>query len=573
VGFIIFLIIVIIQFIVITKGAERVAEVAARFTLDAMPGKQMAIDADLNSGLIDENEAREHRLKIQRSADFYGAMDGASKFVKGDAIVGIIIIIINCIGGIIIGMTGSSGMAFEEVIQVYTLATVGDGLVSQIPALLVSTATGIIVTRNSSEANMGYDLSKQLTSQPLVMLLAGFALFIINFIPGLPHIPILIISAALIYFGFIMLKTPKKQADETSISKTAATEASDKTQTVYSYLQVDPIELEFGYSVIPLADVNQGGDLLERVVAIRKQCAMDLGVVIPVIRLRDDLQLNPGEYSIKIKGIEAARGEIIADHYLAMNPSGETMDMPGIDTTEPTFGLPARWITPDNRDRAEIMGYTVVDPATVIATHLAEVLKKHSYEFIGRQDLHTMLEHVRQSAPALVDEVTPKLLTLGEIQKVLMNLLKEGIPIRDMATILEVLGDYGALTRDTDLLTEYVRQGLKRTISKKFVSSGRIHAITVDPNTEDIILKGIQQSQQGSYLAIPPEQAQTLLGNLSREAMRVSAMGYEPVVVTSPVVRIHLKKLSEHILPDLVVLSFQEIEQNVEIHGVGTVSI
>ncbi|HOV69199.1 MAG TPA: flagellar biosynthesis protein FlhA, partial [Clostridia bacterium] len=445
--------------------------------------------------------------------------------------------------------------------------------VSQIPALLVSTATGIIVTRNSSEANMGYDLSKQLTSQPLVMLLAGFALFIINFIPGLPHIPILIISAALIYFGFIMLKTPKKQADETSISKTAATEASDKTQTVYSYLQVDPIELEFGYSVIPLADVNQGGDLLERVVAIRKQCAMDLGVVIPVIRLRDDLQLNPGEYSIKIKGIEAARGEIIADHYLAMNPSGETMDMPGIDTTEPTFGLPARWITPDNRDRAEIMGYTVVDPATVIATHLAEVLKKHSYEFIGRQDLHTMLEHVRQSAPALVDEVTPKLLTLGEIQKVLMNLLKEGIPIRDMATILEVLGDYGALTRDTDLLTEYVRQGLKRTISKKFVSSGRIHAITVDPNTEDIILKGIQQSQQGSYLAIPPEQAQTLLGNLSREAMRVSAMGYEPVVVTSPVVRIHLKKLSEHILPDLVVLSFQEIEQNVEIHGVGTVSI
>jgi len=573
VGFIIFLIIVIIQFIVITKGAERVAEVAARFTLDAMPGKQMAIDADLNSGLIDEQEAKVRREKIQHSADFYGAMDGASKFVKGDAIVGIIIMLINAVGGILIGITGPVRIPFDQVAEIYTLATIGDGLVSQIPALLVSTATGIIVTRNASEANMGRDLTRQLSAQPLVLMLAGGALFVINLIPGMPHLPILLLSVGFFYLGYVLHQARKRSE---AVPKTAASdqkEAAEQPHSVYSLLQVDPIELDFGYGVIPLADAKQGGDLLERVVGIRKQCAQELGVIIPIVRLRDNLQLNPGEYTIKIKGMEVTRGEILADQYLAMNPGGAVDDVIGIDTTEPAFGLPAKWITPENRDRAEIMGYTVVDPVSVIATHLSEVLKRHSYEFLGRQDLHGMLEHLRQSAPALVEEVTPKLLSLGEIQKVLMNLLREGVPIRDMMTILETLGDYGGVTRDADMLTEYVRQGLKRTITKKFVPEGRLYAITLDAAAEDTLLKGIQHGQQGSYLVLPPEQAQKLMECLSREAARLSAQGMEPVVVTSPVVRIHLRKAVEHLLPELVILSYQEIEGDIQIHGVGMVSI
>lgn len=573
VGFIIFLIIVIVQFIVITKGAERVAEVAARFTLDAMPGKQMAIDADLNSGIIEEQEAKARREKIQHSADFYGAMDGASKFVKGDAIVGIIIMLINAVGGILIGMTGPSRMPFGQVVEIYTLATIGDGLVSQIPALLVSTATGIIVTRNASEANMGRELTRQLSAQPLVLMMAGGALFVINLIPGMPHLPILLLSGGFFYLGYVLNRTQKSAESAAETIPSGQKEAGEQPQSVYALLQVDPIELDFGYGVIPLADAKQGGDLLERVVGIRKQCAQELGVIIPVVRLRDNLQLNLGEYTIKIKGMEVARGEILTEQYLAMNPGGAVDDVLGIDTIEPAFGLPAKWITAENRDRAEILGCTVVDPVSVIATHLSEVLKRHSHEFLGRQDLHGMLEHMRLSAPALVEEVTPKLLSLGEIQKVLMNLLREGVPIRDMTTILETLGDYGGITRDADMLTEYVRQGLKRTITKKFVPEGRLYAITLDAAAEDTLLKGIQLGQQGSYLVLPPDQAQKLMESLSREAARLSAKGMEPVVVTSPVVRIHLRKAVEQMLPDLVILSYQEIEGDIQIHGVGMVSL
>lgn len=574
VGFIIFLIIVVIQFVVITKGSERVAEVSARFTLDAMPGKQMAIDADLNAGLIDENQARERRQKIQQSADFFGAMDGASKFVKGDAVVGILIILINSIGGIIIGLTGPGDMTIAQIIEKYALATIGNGLASQIPALLVSTASGIIVTRNSSGSNMSSDLSRQLTSQPIVLMLAGGAIFIVNFIPGMPHISMLLLAALLLYLGYLFYRS--KQAKETAAAKEPLAPPSseaDKMQNVLSLLQVDPIELEFGYSIFPLVDVDQGGDLLDRVVMIRRQFASEMGMVIPVVRLRDNIQLNPGEYTVKIKGVEVDRGEIMADHYLAMNPGGQVEGMDGIPTKEPTFGLPAQWIREESRDKAEMMGYTVVDPVSVIATHLTEILKKFCSELLGRQDVQVLLDQVRQTAPTLVEEVTPKLLSLGEIQKVLVNLLKEGIPIRDISTILETLGDYGGVTRDPDMLTEYVRQGLKRTITKKYVQSGTMNVITVDSGLEDTILKGIQHTQHGSYLSLDPEQARNILDTCSQEILKASSHGYEPVILTSPLVRIHLKRFLEQAAPDLTVLSYNEIEQTVQLQGVGMVKI
>ena len=573
VGFIIFLIIVVIQFIVITKGAERVAEVAARFTLDAMPGKQMAIDADLNSGLIDEREAKERRKMVQQSADFYGAMDGASKFVKGDAIVGIIIIIINCVGGIIIGITSPDALDFGEIVERYILATIGNGLSNQIPALLVATAMGIIVTRSESESNMSSELSKQMTSQPIVLMLAGGALFIINFIPGLPHVPILMLAGLFFFLGYKLFKLRNKRELAAAQEPIPTPSESDRFQNVLSLLQVDPIELEFGYSIIPLADVEQGGDLLDRIVMIRRQCALEMGIIVPVVRLRDNIQLNPGEYVVKIKGVEVARGEIMPDHYLAMNPGGEVEGIDGIDTVEPTFGLPAKWIGEQHRDRAEMLGYTVVDPVSVIATHLTEIIKKYSYELLGRQDVKTLVDQVAQTAPALVEEVTPKLLTLGEIQKVLVNLLRENVPIRDMVTILETLGDYGSLTRDPDMLTEYVRQSLKRTITNRFIQNGKISVITLEAALEDSIMKGIQHTQHGSYLSLDPDLARRILESCSQEALRVSSKGYEPIVLTSPVIRIHFKRFMEQAVPDLVVLSYNEIEPSVQIQAVGMVRI
>jgi len=573
VGFIIFLIIVIIQFIVITKGAERVAEVSARFTLDAMPGKQMAVDADLNAGIIDENQARERREKIQQSADFYGAMDGASKFVKGDAIVSILVILINSIGGIIIGLTGPGNLTFAQVVEKYALATIGNGLANQIPALLVSTASGILVTTSSSGESMTADLSNQLTSQPVVLMIAAGVLFAINFIPGMPHIPILLLSILFFYLGWRLKGTKEAAETESAAAVPAAPAAADrdKSQNVLSLIQVDPIELEFGYSIFPLVDADQGGDLLDRVVMIRRQIAMETGMIIPSVRLRDNIQLNPGEYTIKIKGSEVARGEIIPEHYMAMNPAGQLDGMEGIPAKEPAFGLPALWIRNEYRDKAEAMGYTVVDPVSVIATHLTEILRTHGYELLGRQDVKTLLDQVRQNAAALVEEVTPKLLSIGEIQKVLVNLLKEGIPIRDLITILETLGDYAGITRDIDMLTEYVRQSLKRTITRKYVQDGVIHVITMDTSLEDAILKSIQHTQHGSYISMDPDHARSILDSCSKEILKVTAQGYEPVILTAPVLRIHLKRFLEQAAPEAIVLSFNEIEQWVQLKAVGII--
>lgn len=572
VGVVIFLIIILIQFIVITKGSERVAEVAARFTLDAMPGKQMAIDADLNTGLINEVQAKERRLKIQREADFYGAMDGASKFVKGDAIVGIIITIINIVGGLIIGSVEGS-MEISQVISVYTLATVGDGLVSQIPALLVSTATGIIITKVDSDSNLGSDFSKQMTSQPFVLMMGGAMMLLINLIPGLPKIPIFVLGVLVFVLGYMLLKNTKKMAiaqDEMSLEEIS--NEARKPENIVSLLNVEPIEIEFGYSIIPLADANRGGDLLDRVVMIRRQCAMEMGIIIPSIRLRDNIQLNPNEYVVKIKGVEVARGEVMISHYLAMNTSGTNEEIDGIPTIEAAFGLPALWISEAMREKAEMIGYTVVDPPTVIATHLTEIIKRYGYELLGRQQVQMILDNVHATNPALVDEVVPKAISLGNLQKVLANLLKENISIRDMVSILETVGDYAPITSDVDMLTEYVRQSLRRSITKKFAPNNKAKVITVEPQVEQLILSNIQHTEHGSYVNLEPQKLQAILKSLKRAVDRSTSLGMVPIVLTAPIVRYQIKRLTEHIMPDLVVLSFNELESNIEIQSESVVA-
>lgn len=574
VGVIIFAIIIIIQFMVITKGSERVAEVAARFTLDAMPGKQMAIDADLNSGLIDEMQARTRRSKIQREADFYGAMDGASKFVKGDAIVSILVTIINIVGGITIGML-TSDLAIGEVISKYTLATVGDGLVSQLPSLMISTATGIIVTRAASEDNLGSEISSQLFSQPTVLYAAGVIILALSLIPGLPKVPIWMLAIMLIVLATItrnnLIKAKAAPPPDTSSEEIAR--ESRRPENVVTLLGVDPIELEFGYGLIPLADASQGGDLSDRVVMIRRQCAMDLGLIIPGIRLRDNVLLKTNEYVVRIRGEEIARGEIMADHYLAMNAEESRIPVKGIETVEPAFGLPAIWITKTEREKAELAGYTIVDPPSVLATHLSELLKRHASELLDRQQVQTLIDNLRQSQPALVDEVIPKLFTLGEVQKVLAGLLREGVSIRDMGTILETLSDYAGATRSTDMLIEYSRQRLKRTISKRFVGDGKARVITLDPQLEQLIIERLRQTEQGSFVALSPDQIQRLLHNLRSALERMMSVGISPVVLTSPAVRPHFKRMVEQMSPELAVLSYNEIDSAIEIHAEGMVSI
>lgn len=573
VGFVVFLIIIAMQFIVITKGSERVAEVAARFTLDAMPGKQMAIDADLNTGAINEEEARTRRTNVQREADFYGAMDGASKFVKGDAILSIVITIINIVGGILIGVF-SSGMSFQNVVQVYTLATIGDGLVSQIPALLISVATGIIVTRAASDAKMGDDVRMQLFGQPLPLIITGCTLFLITLIPGLPKIPLIITGAILVALGISKLSQEEEVVELADVDAEAELAMQRRRpEDVLELLQVDPVELELGYAIIPIADVAQGGDLLDRIVMIRRQCALDLGMVIPTIRLRDNIQLGANEYVVKIKGNEVARGELLIDHFLAMNPEDEIAVVNGIPTIEPAFGLPAVWITESQREEAELLGYTIVDPPSVIATHLTEVLKKFGFELLGRQQVQSILDTVRQTQPALVDEVVPKLFNLGEVQKILANLLRENVSIRDMSTIIETLADYGNITHDTDLLTEYVRQALRRAITKRFVPGSKAHVVTLEPELEQTILDNIRKTERGSYVAMEPQALQNVFVNLKKCAERLLSKGVAPIVLTSPMVRLHFKKLTEQIIPDLVVLSYNELEQNVEIFSDGVVSM
>ena len=573
VGFIVFIILILIQFIVITKGAERVAEVAARFTLDAMPGKQMAIDADLNAGLINDNEARTRRRNIQREADFYGAMDGASKFVKGDAIAAIVIIVVNILGGFIIGMV-QRDMSILQALQTYTLLTVGEGLVNQIPALLVSTATGLVVTRAASENNLGHDIAAQLLAYPRVFFLVAAVLAVLSAVPGLPGVPFLSIAILISGLGYILQKTAKT-AQETAVTQQEEKELEEvrKPENIVSLLQVDPIELEIGYSLIPLVDVAQGGNLLDRVVMIRRQCALEMGIVVPTIRIRDNIQLKPNAYVIKIKGIEVAKGELLLDHFLAMNPGTVTEEIPGEETMEPAFGLPALWIHEAYRERAELSGYTVVDPISVLATHLTEVVKGHCDELLGRQDVQTLIDSVKQDHPAVVSELVPAMLSVGDIQKVLVCLLKERVSVRDLVSIMETLADTATFTKDPEVLAEYVRRTLSRNISRQYIQNNTLTCITLDPQTENQIVSGVQHSDRGSFVNLDPSSMQQFINSLSSEIQKLTATGFHPVLLTSPASRLYVRKLTERIAPNLVILSFAELENQIEVQSVGMVKI
>lgn len=576
VGFVVFLILIIIQFIVITKGAERVSEVGARFTLDAMPGKQMSIDADLNAGMISDIEAKERREKIEREADFYGAMDGASKFVKGDAIAGIIIVLINIIFGLIIGMV-QMDLTFSEAVQKFTLLTVGDGLVTQIPALLISTATGIVVTRAASDSNLSTDIIKQLLAYPKMLYIAGGTIFTLGALTPIPFLLTTPIALFLIFGGYQLSRFAQKE-EEAKASKEEESEEDvndmKSPESVVNLLQVDPIEFEFGYGLIPLADANQGGDLLDRVVMIRRQLALELGMIVPVIRIRDNIQLQPNEYVIKIKGNEVARGELLLDHYLAMSPGVEDENIKGIETIEPAFGLPALWIGEDMKEQAELSGYTVVDPPSVVSTHLTEVIKRHAHELIGRQETKQLIDHLKESYPTLVEEVTPNPLTVGEIQKVLANLLKEGISIRNLPVIFETLADYGPLTKDMNLITEYVRQALSRQISKQFATPGEpLYVITLSGAVEKKIADSVQQTEYGSFLAMDPDDSQKILESMTFELERLNQMGQLPIILCSPSVRMYVRQLIERQLPNIPVLSYNELEPDIEVQSVGVVNI
>ena len=577
VGMIVFAIIVIINFLVITKGSERVAEVTARFTLDAMPGKQMAIDADLNTGLIDEDEAKARRKKIQDESSFFGAMDGASKFVKNEAIAGIVITFINLIGGVVLGSSGiatGESLPLAEAAMVYSTMTIGDGLVTQIPALLTSVATGILVTKATSESDISTAIGAQLFSQPLVMMIAGGVMVFFGSFTQLPTLMFIPFGILLMGLAYRLNRQQKIEAIETEISP-EDTEAEEirRPENVVSLLNVDPILLYFGYGLIPLVDASQGGDLLDRVVMIRRQIALELGAVVPVIRLRDDIKLSPNEYRILIKGVEVAGGDIMFDHYMAMNPGYVEEEIDGIETVEPYLGLPALWITEGQRERAEALGYTVVDPPAIIATHLTEIIRTHLHELLSRQDVQNLIDNIRESNSILVDELIPKMLSIGDVQKVLGNLLSEGISIRDLVSVLETLADYAHVTRDTDMLTEYVRQGLRRAISKKFFEGEVNNVITLDPALEQEIMGSVQQTEQGSYLAMDPGKTQLIFNNLNVETNKLTSMGIQPIILTSPIVRIYFKRLVEQVAPDLIVLSYNEIDPSAEIRSIGMVSL
>ena len=573
VGFIMFIILVAINFIVITKGSERVAEVSARFTLDAMPGKQMSIDADLNQGAITDAEARIRREKIQHEADFFGAMDGASKFVKGDAIAAIVIMFINITGGFVIGML-QRNLEAVQALQTYTLLTVGEGLVSQIPALLISTATGLIVTRAGAEGNLGSDMVGQLFRNDRIFFILSGVLLFFALVPGLPGLPFTVLAACCFLIGRLLRKSTEVKAETQQEAKKVQEKKKATTpENIVSLLQVDPMELEIGYSLIPLVDTGQGGDLLDRIVMIRRQCALELGLVVPTIRIRDNIQIKPNAYIIKLKGIEIAKGELMLDHYLAMNSGTVFEEVPGIETTEPAFGLPALWIPENEREQAELNGYTVVDAVSVLATHLTEVIKQHADEILGRQETQNLIDNLKKSNQALVDEVVPDLLTVGEIQKVLANLLRERISIRDMETILEVLSDYARATKDTEILTEYVRHAMARQITQQNVQNGTLPCITLDPALENRIAGAVQHTDHGSYVSIDPDSMQKLIQALNDTLPKLTDMGYQPIVLTSPAVRLYFRKLVERSVPGLIVLSHAEIDQSVEIQILGVVKI
>lgn len=581
VGLVIFLIIVLVQFLVITKGSERVAEVSARFTLDAMPGKQMAIDADLSSGLIDEATARKRRSDIQREASFFGAMDGASKFVKGDAIMSIVVTLVNLIGGILVGFLNGGG-SFSEIIQTYSIATVGDGLMSQIPALLVSVATGMIVTRSTSESDMNDDFTKQFLSQPKVLMLAGIALLFLMFI-GFPPLQLILISALLITLSILLTKKHKQYAvaggvpdEEIEVPTEQITSEAEYYRNIdnlYELLNVEQIRIEFGYSLIPLVDEGSGGNFLDRVVMFRKQYAVEMGIVIPPVQLKDSGQINPNQYSICIKGEEVARGDILVDHYLALAPSEEEDTVDGIETIEPAFGIKAKWISDDKKVKAELLGYTLIDPVSVIITHLSEIIKSHAYELVNRAEINNMLENLRKTNEAIVNDTIPSAITVGDLQKVICRLLQEQIPVRDLETILETLGDYGPKIKDTDMLTEYVRQSLKRTISHKFADADQLKVICLDAKVENQIMGAVKKMDSGSYLALDQESIQSIIVATTEQIEKIRDLVPTPVILTSPIVRIYFKKLIDQFCPNVCVLSFNEIDSNIQIQALGTIEI
>ncbi|MCY7754521.1 flagellar biosynthesis protein FlhA [Bacillus haynesii] len=574
VGLVVFIILIIIQFIVITKGAERVSEVAARFTLDAMPGKQMSIDADLNAGMVTEQEAKVRREKVAREADFYGAMDGASKFVKGDAIAGIIIVLINVLFGIVIGMLQKQ-MSIQEAASHFTLLSVGDGIVSQLPALLISTATGIVVTRAASEGNLGHDITGQLFAYPKLLYVTAGTIFLLGIFTPIGILLTGPLALLLAIGGYMLSKAgEEKEKVEDILEEEAEVDELKSPESVVHLLDIDPIEFEFGYGLIPLADANQGGDLLDRIVMIRRQLALELGLVIPVVRIRDNIALQPNEYRLKIKGNEVAKGELLLDHFLAMSPTGEDDQIEGIDTIEPSFGLPAKWIPESQKDQAEMLGYTVVDPASVVSTHITEQVKKHAHELIGRQETKQLIDHLKESYPVLVEEVSPNPLSVGDIQKVLAKLLKEKVSIRNLVTIFETLADYGKLTTDSDMLTEYVRQALAKQITAQYAKENEtLKVVTCSGRVEKAVAEGIQQTEHGNFLSLEPALSENIIQSVAREIEQLSLRQEVPILLCSPPVRMYIKQLLERYFPDLPVLSYNELEANVEVQSIGVVDI
>jgi len=570
VGIIVFFILVIINFIVITKGATRVSEVAARFTLDAMPGRQMSIDADLNAGLITDVQAQERRRDIERQADFYGAMDGASKFVRGDAIAAIIILLINIIGGLATGIF-QHHMPLEKALRTYTLLTVGDGMVSQIPALIISTAAGIIVTRASSRSNLSLDFIKQMSSQPRAMALVSVLLLLFALVPGSPKASLLVLSAISACLFYYLNRAHKISSLQ---RKTEEKKEAKKEETLEELLQVDPLEVEIGYGLIPLADAKQGGDLLDQIARIRRQIVLEMGIILPFVRVRDNIQLKPNEYRIKVKGMEVARGELMLKYCLAMETGKVTRPLEGIKTKEPTFGFPAVWIREEQKKEAEAAGYIVVSAPSVLITHLTEIIRSHAYEILGRQEVQNLINNLKENYPAVVEELIPNLMSLGDVHKVLRNLLRERVSIRDLLTILETLADWAPQTKNIDILTEYVRQSLSRHICKQYRDEeGKISAITLDPGLEQKILQSVEHKERTSYINIKPQTIQQIVARLTPLIEKAASLNYQPIVLTSPGVRPYFKRIMEKFFPSLVVLSYNEVTPDTQIKPIGVVSI
>ena len=584
IGILIFLIIVLVQFIVITKGAERVSEVAARFTLDAMPGKQMAIDADLSSGLINEKEARLRRQKIQREADFYGAMDGATKIVKGDAVMSLIITVINFVAGLIIGIVQGGG-DLSTVLSVYSIATIGDGLVSQLPALMISTATGMIVTRSVSDGSLNTDVISQFKAQPRAIMATGMILLMLGLFPGTPTLPLLLVGAVLSVGGYWsdhkmalarqMEEAESARAGEAVPELQAASEADyyKDINNVYSLLTVEPIEMEFGYSLIPLVDEASGGKLISRIVIFRRQYAQDMGFVIPSIRLHDGASLGTNQYIIKIRGEEVARGEILVDYYLALEPSNPTGEIDGIETVEPAYGIPSRWILPENKEMAEIYGYTVITPLTVMLTHLSETIKKHTYELLNRSETIQLVEHLKQTEPELVADAIPNVVSYANLEKILKSLLREGIPIKDLATILEAVVEASGGTRDIDMITEQVRSALSRTITRRFCENGQLRVVTLDAEVEKKVLAALTKKDHGVYLALSPDIMQQIIAQLGELRKKFNDLSQTPIVLTSQIIRVYLSRMIAQFYPDVYVLSFHEITSSVQIQAIGNITL